>query len=146
MILQMATVAAMTEIVDKGVGRIVAKIDALGELKNTLIVYLSDNGASGLHCFLSNTPFRGQKGNLLEGGPVTHCIAHWPEALTTTQTVLADEARAMTWLLPAVVENVEEAVLNSLFQAETVVGRDGHTRVAVPVDQVAALVHSHQPS
>ncbi|HDQ73664.1 MAG TPA: S58 family peptidase [Chloroflexi bacterium] len=59
--------------------------------------------------------------------------------LTCTQTMLSDEARAMAWLLPAVVESVEEAVLNSLFRAETLVGRDGHTRYALPVDEVVAL-------
>jgi D-aminopeptidase len=36
----------------------------------------------------------------------------------------------------AVAEATEEAILNSMFQAHTVVGRDGHTRYAVPVDEV----------
>jgi len=67
-------------------------------------------------------------------------VAHRPEALTTQQTVLADEGQAMYWLFPAVVEAVEEAVLNSLFQAETVTGRDGHTRHALPLEEVAALL------
>jgi D-aminopeptidase len=67
-------------------------------------------------------------------------IPHRPASLTTTQTVLADEGKAMYWLFPAVVESVEEAILNSLFRAETVVGRDGHTRYGLPVEQVAALV------
>ncbi|MGD8793727.1 MAG: P1 family peptidase [Anaerolineae bacterium] len=67
-------------------------------------------------------------------------VAHKAEALTAQQRVLADEAKAMYWLFPAVVEAVEEAVLNSLFQAETVTGRDGHTRHALPVEEVAALL------
>ncbi len=70
-------------------------------------------------------------------------VEHDPASLTTTQTVLADEARVMGWLFPAVAESVEEAVLNSLFRAETVVGRDGHVRHALPVEEVAALC---QPS
>jgi D-aminopeptidase len=73
-----------------------------------------------------------------------HSIPHRPASLTTTQTVLADERRVMEWLFPAVVESVEEAVLNSLFRAETVVGRDGHTRYGLPVEKVAALVHEHR--
>jgi D-aminopeptidase len=73
-----------------------------------------------------------------------HRIEHWPTSLTTTRTVLADAGRAMYWLLPAVVESVEEAVLNSLFRAETIVGRDGHTRYGLPVEQVAALVHRYR--
>jgi len=68
-----------------------------------------------------------------------------PSNLTTTRTVLADEGRAMYWLFPAVVESVEEAVLNSLFRAETVVGRDGHVRHALPVEQVVSLVRRCRP-
>jgi len=67
-------------------------------------------------------------------------VEHEPASLTTTQTVLADEAQAMGWLFPAVVESVEEAVLNSLFRAETMTGRDGHVRHALPVEKVIALV------
>ena len=73
-----------------------------------------------------------------------HRIPHRPASLTTTQTALADEGKAMYWLFPAVVESVEEAVLNSLFQAETVVGRDGHTRYGLPVEKVATLVRENQ--
>jgi D-aminopeptidase len=69
-----------------------------------------------------------------------HRIPHKSTSLTTTQTVLADEGKAMYWLFPAVVESVEEAVLNSLFKAETVVGRDGHTRHGLPTEEVVALV------
>jgi D-aminopeptidase len=67
-------------------------------------------------------------------------VPHQPGTLLATRTVLADEERAMAWLFPAVVESVEEAVLNSLCRAETVVGRDGHTARALPLEQVAALV------
>ena len=65
---------------------------------------------------------------------------HVPRSLTEAQTVLVDEGRAMTWLFPAVVESVEEAVLNSLCRAETTTGRDGHVRVALPLDEVVGLL------
>jgi D-aminopeptidase len=76
-----------------------------------------------------------------------HRIPHQPDSLTVRQPVVQDEARAMDWLFPAVAESVEEAVLNSLFRAETVVGRDGHTRYALPPEEVATLVrrHHHPP-
>ena len=73
-------------------------------------------------------------------------VDHEPEALTAQQTVLADEGRAMAWLFPAVVESVEEAVLNSLFRAEMMVGRDGHVRHALPADEVVALVRRCRPA
>jgi D-aminopeptidase len=67
-------------------------------------------------------------------------IEHEPDSMIATRPVLDNEPKAMVWLLPAVAECVEEAVLNSLFVAETVVGRDGHTRHALPVDEVTALL------
>jgi D-aminopeptidase len=71
---------------------------------------------------------------------VAHRIPHAPEAITREETILADEAQAMERLFPAVVESVEEAVVNSLCCAETVTGRDGHVRHALPVEEVSALV------
>ncbi|RME59780.1 MAG: S58 family peptidase, partial [Caldilineae bacterium] len=62
-------------------------------------------------------------------------IRHWPAALVEDAPVLADEPKAMYWLFPAVVEAVEEAVLNSLCTAHTIVGRDGHVRHALPVEE-----------
>ena len=67
-------------------------------------------------------------------------IGHAPSSLTTTEVVLADEGRVLNAMFPAVAECVEEAVLNSLCQATTVVGRDGHRAEALPVDEVAALL------
>ena len=40
----------------------------------------------------------------------------------------------------AVVEATEEAVLNSMLAAPTVTGRDGHTSVGLPADQVRAIL------
>jgi D-aminopeptidase len=71
---------------------------------------------------------------------VAERVPHRPPALTAAQTVLADAAGAIDWLFHAVAESVEEAVLNSLCAAETVVGRDEHTAYALPLDEVAALV------
>jgi len=79
-------------------------------------------------------------GDFVVAFSVAQRIPHAPESLTREETVLADEARAMEWLFPAVVESVEEAVLNSLCRAETVRGRDDHIRHALPVEEVAILV------
>lgn len=49
----------------------------------------------------------------------------------------------MAGLFPAVVECVEEAVLNSLAGAETMVGRDGHVRHGLDLAAVAELVGRH---
>lgn len=66
-----------------------------------------------------------------------------PEApLLATTEGIADEATAMVGLFLAVVEAVEEAVLNSLCAAETVIGRDGHVRHALPVAEIASWLAS----
>ena len=43
----------------------------------------------------------------------------------------------------AVTEATEEAVINSLLQAVTVTGRDGHTSVQIPADAVRRLVSGY---
>ncbi len=70
--------AAMMEKVDENVGRIVQTLKTSGQLDNTLIFYLSDNGAASQSGYLFNLPYTGVKALLWEGGTKTHCIAHWP--------------------------------------------------------------------
>lgn len=73
----------------------------------------------------------------------TNRVSHLPAFVTTQETVIADEDAATTWLFPAVVESVEEAILNSIFKAETMTGRDEHKRYALPLENVAKLIASH---
>ena len=70
--------AAMMENLDSNVGRVVARLQELGQLDNTLIIYLSDNGAASEVGDLMNKPYRGSKALLWEGGPKTAFIARWP--------------------------------------------------------------------
>jgi D-aminopeptidase len=69
-----------------------------------------------------------------------HCEPHDPDALTEERSFLADEATVMRYLFPGVVEAVEEAVLNALWRADTLDGRDGHVRHALPLDEVARVI------
>lgn len=89
----MATYAAMIEVLDANVGKILECIRRLERLDDTLVMFLSDNGAcaegplmgSATHygeCWahLSNTPFQLYKHFTLQGGVQTPFIAHWPAA------------------------------------------------------------------
>ncbi len=67
-------------------------------------------------------------------------VLHTPTELVGPEVLVRDEPRAMQYLFPAVVESVEEAVLNSMTMAETVTGRDDHVRYALPLDRLTALV------
>ncbi len=66
------------------------------------------------------------------------------DRVTEQRTVLGQEGDQITALGRAVVETVEEAVLNSLFQAVTITGRDGNTSHSLPVDETVALVKKHR--
>jgi D-aminopeptidase len=54
--------------------------------------------------------------------------------------------RALDGYFAAVVEATEEAVLNSLLQAETVSGRDGHTSARLPADGLRRILAGHAGS
>jgi arylsulfatase A-like enzyme len=62
--------------VDRSVGKIVATLNDMGLREETLIIITSDNGA--YHWVGSNFPYRGQKGDLFEGGHRIPAIANWP--------------------------------------------------------------------
>ena len=50
---------------------------------------------------------------------------------------------AMTPLFLAAIEATEEAIINSLFAATTMTGKDGHTRNALPVDEVIRILKKY---
>ena len=66
-----------------------------------------------------------------------------PAAMAGARAALARDESLMDAAFRAVADATEEAIVNSLFQAERMVGRDGHTREALPVDQVVAILRQH---
>ncbi len=64
-----------------------------------------------------------------------------PQATRDERTLEND---AVSPLFLATVEAVEEAVLNSLFTATSVTGRDGHTREAFPLEIVREMIVSRE--
>jgi arylsulfatase A-like enzyme len=63
---------------DAAIGELLAQIKARGEERDTLVVFISDNGGSGNG---GNQPLRGQKGTMWEGGLSVPFIARWPAKL-----------------------------------------------------------------
>jgi D-aminopeptidase len=58
------------------------------------------------------------------------------ERMSGARRALADRESSIDDVFQAVADATEEAILNSLFRAHTVVGRDGNTRMALPMDVV----------
>jgi hypothetical protein len=75
--------AAMVLALDDGIGQVLQTLQADNLLNNTLIFFLSDNGAPD-HGFTRNLPLRGFKTDVLEGG------IHIPFAVQWTGTVPAN--------------------------------------------------------
>ena len=100
---RMQVYAAMVDRVDQNIGKLLSKIEELGERDNTLIMFASDNGCSAENvnrgrgeigsltrwsslqedwANVSNTPFRYWKNLSYEGGIRTPFIAYWPQVIT----------------------------------------------------------------
>jgi arylsulfatase len=102
----MATYAADITAMDKAIGTLIDRLEASGELDNTLILFMSDNGGNaesgpdgrlknakvlggpksttfvGMNwATLQNTPFQYFKHYTEEGGIATPLIAYWPDGI-----------------------------------------------------------------
>ena len=80
------TYAAMVSAVDDGVGRVLAKLRELGIEENTIVFFLSDNGGPTAANASRNTPLRGVKGEVWEGGFRVPFAMKWPAALAAGAT------------------------------------------------------------
>lgn len=76
--------AGMLAAVDEGIGQIVAALEKSGLRKNTLIVFSADNGGPPPG---SNTPLRGFKGSVYEGGVRGCAFANWPGQIPAGQRI-----------------------------------------------------------
>ena len=93
---------------DKNVGRLINRLNAVGLTQDTLVFFTSDHGATfetgnlGASAALdSNQPFRGQKRTLWEGGIRVPALACWPGTIPAAS--VSEGVIELTDLLPTFV-------------------------------------------
>lgn len=102
--MRMAIYAAQIYAMDQGIGKLVSELEEKGQLDNTIIMFLSDNGACAEHISsgrrktvdgkedtyesyrinwanLSSTPYKEYKHHTNEGGIATPLIVHYPKGI-----------------------------------------------------------------
>ena len=126
---KMAVYAAMIDRMDQNIGRLINKLKSNGQYDNTMIVFISDNGAcaesvntkllsdpekkigerGSYHIYgegwanASNTPFKKYKHYMHEGGIVTPCIIQWPAKIKPSKGY-SDEIGHVVDLMPTALE------------------------------------------
>ena len=89
--------ADVVEEIDWSVGQIIQALSRLEIDDKTLIVFTSDNGATGGKG-RSNAPLRGNKGTTWEGGMREPCVMRWPGKIPAGKT--CDELASTLDLMP----------------------------------------------
>jgi arylsulfatase A-like enzyme len=74
-----AKYATMVENVDAQIGRLIALLEETGKLKNTFILFTSDNG--GHYKITKQWPLRAGKGSFYEGGIREPMFVRWPDKI-----------------------------------------------------------------
>ncbi len=121
---RMATYAAQVELMDAAIGRVLDALEESGQLEHTVIVFLSDNGASAEEisrgdtslaalgseasfesyrtewATVSNAPFRGHKILTLRGGVASPLIVAGPVVPSERMGTVCREVGHVTDLMP----------------------------------------------
>lgn len=145
----MAIYAAMIDTMDRSVGTLVNGLRERGQLDNTLILFVSDNGGNAesgpngryegknpgdAHsnvylgqnwATLNNTPFRKWKHFVHEGGCSTPLIAHWPSGIDAPErNKLVHQPGHVIDVMPTVVD-VAAARYPAKFASKTIEPLEG---------------------
>lgn len=145
----MAIYAAVMERMDKGVGTLVEGLRKRGQLDNTLILFMSDNGGNAeagvrgrseganlgdarsdvfigqTWATLNNTPFVRYKHYTDEGGISTPLIAHWPAVIGEGRKGAIEKQPGHLIDIMATVVDVSGATYPAEFKGKSITPKEG---------------------
>lgn len=155
--LRMAVYSAMIDRVDQNIGKLLDKIEAMGELDNTLVLFASDNGcaasAEGKPQYnatagegefgsmtrwtkigpswsnVSNTPFRYYKARTHKGGSCTPLIAYWPTGIKGANRISHEPGHFID-IMPTLLE-ISGAAYPAEFNGEDIYPARGRSLVPI---------------
>ena len=144
---KMEIYAAMIDRMDQGIGQVLQALEKNGIYENTLILFISDNGASAEQveqlklnndkaalgtkgsfvgageawANVSNAPFQKYKGWVDEGGIKVPMIVHWPEHLKEKNTIESEVVHVID-ILPTILElaGVSNSNLSYLLKGKSI--------------------------
>jgi D-aminopeptidase len=120
-------------------GSIIIIIGTDAPLDSRQLTRLAKRAALGLA--RTGSTARHGSGDFMLAFSTGNVIPHYPKEPTFSMSHLSDAH--INPLLTATVEASEEAVLNALTAATTVVGRDGHKAEAISLSRLKAILHAH---
>jgi arylsulfatase len=153
----MAIYAAVVSHLDSAIGRLTEALKQRGVLDNTLILFMSDNGANAESgpmgkllgdppggpkstvfegqswATLSNTPLRRYKHFNHEGGIATPLIAHWPAGISARGELRFQQGHVID-IMPTVVE-LTGATYPKEFKGQAILPMEGRSLVPAFTDK-----------
>jgi len=116
---------------DESIGRILDLLDELKIADNTIVIFFSDNGAGGRG---DNSPLRGGKSRMFEGGLRVPCIIRWPGKVppaTVSSEFLTSMEIFPTLCQAAGAKPPKDVILDGFDMTEVLTGRKKSPRNAM---------------
>ena len=97
-----AAIYGMVDNIDENLGRLLAKLDELDLARDTIVIFLSDNGPEGPEGSRYNAGMKGMKGRVHEGGVRVPMFVRWPGRIRADAVI--GQIAAHIDLLPTIVD------------------------------------------
>ncbi len=131
-----ATIYAMVEVMDRGIGRLLERLEELNLRENTLVIFASDNGPDPLTGSRFNCELTGHKYSILEGGIRVPLIFNWAGRITPGETTTVAHFTDVVPTLAELCGFTPESLAGEFFDggslADVLVGLEGN---ALPISR-----------